>query len=121
MSSVWKYFDRDGKDKARCRQCPKQLGCRGSSTSALLNHLRSVHKIDATTKTDHNVNEEAGGSVKPVENCAMLKYVSRKETIGEIFSRCVAEDGLSVSVLKKSGVVQAYLQSKQFKMPAYFL
>lgn len=118
MSCVWSYFDRDGKEKARCRKCPKLLSCKGSSTSALLNHIRNVHNINVSSNSNNNEGEEADRSATKNESFPLLRYVSQKESIGEIFARCVAEDGLSVRALKRSKVVLAYLHSKNLNMPA---
>ena len=45
-SEVWNYFKRNDKNRdfAFCKQCNKQLGRKGSSTTPLLNHLK-LHKI----------------------------------------------------------------------------
>ncbi|XP_055696574.1 uncharacterized protein LOC129797759 isoform X2 [Lutzomyia longipalpis] len=44
-SSVWKYFIRDTRDSASCRLCKKELKCKGSSTTGLRRHLKSIHKF----------------------------------------------------------------------------
>lgn len=45
--SSLELFKRSGKDKsvAFCNLCCKQLGCKGSSTTPLLNHLK-IHNIN---------------------------------------------------------------------------
>ena len=49
-SEVWNYFKRNDKNRdfAFCKQCNKQLECKGSSTTPLLNHLK-LHKIYLNT------------------------------------------------------------------------
>lgn len=118
MSSVWKYFDRMGKDQARCRKCPKMLSCKGSSTSSLLNHIRNIHNIDIPSKLHCDDEGAIPSSSKIHVNNPLTKYVSKNESIGEIFARCVAEDGISVRALRKSRVVLAYLQARNYNMPA---
>ena len=44
-SEAWKYFDdkKTASNEATCKSCGKKIGCRGSTTSALINHLK-IHK-----------------------------------------------------------------------------
>ena len=69
-SEVWNHFKRNKKknrDIAFCKHCSKQLGCKGSSTTPLLNHLK-VHKIyiyssnlSASTKNSFEISCEQNG------------------------------------------------------------
>ncbi|XP_046801271.1 uncharacterized protein LOC124418588 [Lucilia cuprina] len=116
-SEVWQYFERFGKDKAKCTKCPKILSCVGSSTSSLHNHARCVHKIITTPKVKQGTADETASGSATAKN-SLLKYATKNETLGEIFARCVAEDGMSVRAVKRSRVVLSYLHSKNFSMPS---
>ena len=111
-SEVWSHFKRIENSKAICKKCPKILSCKGSSTSSLINHLRGVHKINLTKRSRNPDCEEATTSGKNIQT-----FNTKKETIGEIFARCAAEDGMSIRSIKNSRVVKFYLNSKKFQMP----
>ena len=47
---------------------------------------------------------------------ALIKFL-KTETLDEILSRCVAEDGFSMNSLVKSRAIQGYIRSKGLTMP----
>ena len=57
-SDVWDNFKKVGPDKACCNHCNKMLSCKGSSTSSLHNHLKTVHKIIMDKKTETILKED---------------------------------------------------------------
>ncbi|XP_059610086.1 uncharacterized protein LOC132257261 [Phlebotomus argentipes] len=44
-SFVWKHFSRDSRESATCKFCKKELKCKGSSTTGLRRHLKSIHNF----------------------------------------------------------------------------
>lgn len=119
MSTVWKYFKKDEKEthKARCLKCPKMLSCRGPSTSSLLAHLRNVHKIEIVTRGAIDEFQENQPSTSNTSVLPFKPVMKVSSDIGEIYSRCVAEDGMSVRAVKHSKILSDYLKSKGVKMP----
>lgn len=132
MSAVWNYFKRSEKNKyvAFCNLCSKQIGCKGSSTTPLLNHLK-IHEINlksplptppiniATTTSEQNKETDEGSTSKKFKNSNQpsIRQFIKTESLDEILSRCVAEDGYSMSSLLKSRAIKGYIQSKGLIMP----
>ena len=46
-SQIWKFFDQNKElpDKGICKTCENKIGCRGGTTSALVNHLKIHHEV----------------------------------------------------------------------------
>jgi len=126
-SEVWNYFKRNDKNRdfAFCKQCNKQLGCKGSSTTPLLNHLK-LHKIYlnssnlSTTTSSIELNSQQNEPIsKKKRQCVdngIIRFLETR-TLDEILSRCVAEDGFSMSSIVKSQAINGYVRSKGFDMP----
>jgi bisphosphoglycerate-dependent phosphoglycerate mutase len=51
-SAAWNYFSKETSDEAKCNTSNVVIKCKGSSTSALINHLITIHGIVIKTKTD---------------------------------------------------------------------
>ena len=68
-----------------------------------------------THKVKQGTADETGSST--VKN-SLLKYATKNETLGQMFARCVTEDGMSVRVAKRVHVVLSHLHSKNFSMPS---
>ena len=98
-SNVWKYFEKVKNGEAQCLLCPKKISCKGSSTSALIYHANKVHKKDVapTPKEKMETNVSTASTIKKF-------CTDTSETLGEIFAKCVAIDGMSIlkGVLKSS-------------------
>lgn len=120
MSAVWNYFTKDDKNSnsARCSKCPKILSCRGSSTSALINHLRSVHKITIETQST----KQSAENTPSTSNVSLIPFPrltsKNKSEINEILARCVAQDGMSVRAVQQSKIICDYLYMKGLQMPS---
>ena len=122
-SEVWNYFNRNEKNKdyAFCKQCSKQIGCKGSSTTPLLNHLK-LHKVQLNTSTTLKLSNEQNNpsSSKKIKytlaDNSITKFFKNK-TLDEILARCVAEDGFSMNSIVKSHAIKEYVKSKGFDMP----
>ena len=67
---IWKYFKRSRCGKlAQCSSCSKQLKCEGGSTKGLHIHLRTIHKIDLSKRTDtKETSAEVSNSEVPIPN-----------------------------------------------------
>lgn len=107
-SKVWEYFSESKKEKARCKKCETDIGCKGSSTSAMISHLKT-HKIFI-----HNDNSDDENSNRVQTN--LLRFV-KKVSLAEIISRCLAEDGFSFHGILKSKAIKGYVQEKGYLFP----
>lgn len=129
-SEVWNHFKRNEKSKdiAFCKHCSKQIGCKGSSTTPLLNHLK-IHKIyinssklSASTTNPSDIGYEqnepsTSKKFKSTDADNSIKKFIKTRTLEEILSRCVAEDGFSINSIVKSEAINGYVRSKGFDMP----
>lgn len=87
-SAAWNYFEKRNNAEAKCMKCGSVLNCKGSTTSALVNHLRLRHDINLSKQSDiHDnvdpeVDPEQGPSVTPkqkkTEQTSMQQFVKKK-------------------------------------------
>lgn len=84
-SFVWKHFVKsDSEDCAVCNKCRAKLKCKGWSTSGLIRHLQSKHKIEKPAKRsadDKIANQQAGPSNKRQHVQPTLNYLIKRETL----------------------------------------
>lgn len=105
MSFVWSYFNKiNGKEEAQCLKCVKTFNCKGSSTSALIKHLKNVHKI---SKSDEKGDKTPCGE-PPQKKLKQTMIITKtnKPSRSEIISKLVAEDGLTIAQVQKSSFIR---------------
>jgi hypothetical protein len=44
-SSYWRYYDKDGTEKAICRLCSKSINRKHQSTKGMRSHLKAKHPV----------------------------------------------------------------------------
>lgn len=104
MSDVLNYFKKVEKEKAHCIYCNKMLTYKGSNTSSLHNHMKTVHdKI--TEKKSSDVGPSSQTSTQP----CIIKFVKRT-SLEEIVSKLAALDGLSINCITNSPFIRGSLQ-----------
>ena len=111
MSDVWNYFKKVEKEKARCIYCNKMLTCKGSSTSSLHNHLKTVHD-----KVTEKKSSDAGPSSQTSTQPCILNFVKRT-SLEEIVSKLAALDGLSINCITNSSFIRESLQQRNYCLP----
>ena len=93
-SEVWNHFKRNERSReiASCMHCSKQLGCKGSSTTPLINHLKTHKILIVHNENASNPKKPSPKKIKTITENSILQYM-KLESRDEIISRCVAEDG----------------------------
>jgi hypothetical protein len=115
---VWIYFLRKEYNSpvATCNKCGKSIGCKGSTTSALINHLK-FHDISVNkTENDNGEDNQNYKNRKIDKQSSMMNFI-KKESLAEILSRVAAVDGMSINAITNSKAIKGYVESKGFKMP----
>lgn len=131
-SEVWKYFKKKGPEKAQCNRCPKELSCKGSSTSGLARHLTTVHGINIKYRSDEESSQAStsaslpatGTSTSPppekkapMKQTSLDQHIKMPNTIGEVVSKLAASDGISIRAITNSDVIRGYVTKDGLKMP----
>jgi len=120
-SNVWSYFSQKQHNSpvANCKKCGKTISCRGSTTSALINHLKSNDICINKKENDADCLIENENKKNKIEKPnTMLNFVKiKKESLEEILSRVAAVDGMSIYAITKSKAIKGYIESKGYKMP----
>lgn len=115
-SLIWQYFKREkvARQHAKCKQCGDELKCFGGSTSSLISHMRTKHKI-VVKKTEESKESNPNANKK----LKIMDYFERKrdETLPAILSRMVARDGLAFRVFITSIDLRMLLEFKGFAVP----
>ncbi|GLV44545.1 hypothetical protein CBL_12108 [Carabus blaptoides fortunei] len=118
-SAVWNYFERLERAQAKCLKCESKLCCKGSSTSALLNHLKLRHDIILNRVSNIDSESESMPSTskpKQIEQSGLLSFVKR-ESLASILARCATEDGFSIQSITRSVAIRGFVECRGFKMP----
>lgn len=117
VSFVWEYFDKKGKTECICKKCNKIIKRPGSNTTNMTNHLL-LHGINVNKRKSNDNNcENQNGSPKK-RKCDSIRNYYKRETLAEILSKCVAQDGFSVRSVTKSDAIKGYLKSRLYTMPS---
>lgn len=111
-SEVWNHFTKKNKDNAVCNICGHNIGCRGSSTTAMANHLSKKHSIPIKRTVENNPEKQISVEYRS----SLLKFL-KKVSLNAILSKCAAEDGLSIRQIKNSTAINEYVSFKGHKMP----
>ena len=83
-SQVWEYFTKirnSANNKAKCKKCGTEVNNSKGSTSALINHMRCVHKN--TCKRTHDSDSNASTSTSS-QHKTIVDFM-KKITLVEIF------------------------------------
>lgn len=130
MSEVWAYFEKlAGSESATCKQCGRNIKCKGSSTGGLIKHARGVHNLEiptaknpektvssSATATSSQSPAESSSAAKRLREGTILSFVKR-ESMQEIVSRMAALDGFTISGITKSQFIRESLAKRSFKLP----
>src|ERR1700690_3966984 len=112
-SQVWNYFTKVSTTSAKCNLCkpPKVsvIGCKGSSTGALITHLK-LHSIDI-----NQISLEDENPSRSVQT--NLNRFIKAETLPEILAKCAAKDGFSFNAILHSSTIRGYISFKGLSMP----
>ena len=101
-SNALKYFTRKNSDEAECMKCKKIIKCVGTTTG-LLSHLRSKHKIDDINKPN--------AATQP----SLSRFiVTKKRSMEEEISRLAALDGFSFNKIATSNFIQNSLRTNTY-------
>ena len=95
--------------KAVCSKCSKIIECKGSTTTALINHL----KIQGIIIEKSNMEEEVVPTKSKIESYTILKFVEQN-SLGAILSRCATKDWISVRAMKNYLIIRI-LKCQQVK------
>lgn len=112
ISGVWEYFEKtfSSSNDAKCKMCNSLIKCKGSSTSGLITHLKTIHKI-----VIKNIKEDKTTEV-PKKQIKLDEFIKR-ETLAELLSKCAAKDGMSLRMITKSDAIREFIQKRGFVMP----
>jgi hypothetical protein len=110
-SQAWDSFKKINSDQAKCTipGCDRIISCKGGSTTAMMNHLKT-HNIER--KSD----ETPANMVKSSTSQTVLNFV-RRESLNEILAKCAAKDGFSFRSIVKSEAIRGYVNSRNYVMP----
>ncbi len=115
-SFVWEHFSMEGPEKAVCMHCGSSLRCGGASTSSLIRHLSSQHKIVQVKKE-----EDSGGVKEPPKKkpkqLSITAAFQQKESLQEVVARLAAEDNISINVIATSKFIREALRERGFLVP----
>ena len=91
------------------------LSYKGSSTSNLRNHLKSVHKIDIENKSETFSKEDSGPSSFLKEKTNILNFMQvKRSSLQEILSKLAAMDGFSINSITKSTFIRVSSTTRIF-------
>ena len=121
LSDVWNYFKKDEScEKAICKYCSANIGCKGSSTSGLIRHLSAIHPEKAIKRKESEANLEAGPETSKISKIktqpTICNYVKR-QSMAEIVARLCSLDGFSISGICKSLFIRESLSARGFQLP----
>lgn len=108
-SEVWKIFQKETENLAKCTMCNAVLKCAGGNTSSLANHLRAKHKIDV------KINEEP--PEKKAKTTSSLFSFIKRESMAELLAKCAAYDGFSIHAMTHSSIIREFFTKRGYEMP----
>ena len=119
-SEVWNYFNKnENNNNANCLKCGDAIFCKGSSTTALINHLKrhdiNINKRSNSDQLPNSQLEQPSCSTKKIKN-NLLGYV-KFESLNEILAKCAAIDGFSINSIKHSSAINGFVLSRGYQMP----
>ncbi|CAF3926712.1 unnamed protein product, partial [Rotaria magnacalcarata] len=111
-SQVWKYFKQveiDGVLRAKCvyGSCTQTLSIPNWSTSSLIKHLRTVHKVDDLKKSS-NGRVATGRVIQKLPK-------ARKKRLDRLALEAIVHDGRSFNDFHRSGLKRFF----QYAIPGY--
>ena len=105
------------KDLAKCNNCAAHLSCKGGNTTGLINHLKLNNlSINAYARKNCEVDTEAPASNIFKSSASIISFFSKKESLNEILSKCVAKDGFSFNSIN-SETINGYVMRRHDNMP----
>lgn len=124
-SAVWEYFTKvsaanSANNKAKCKKCGTEVNNSKGSTSAMINHLRNIHKISCKRSHDDSVTNVASTSGN--ENSILQQKTSiidfmKKASLGEIVDELATKDGFSIRAITRSNFIRHAISEKGYKLP----
>ena len=109
-SKAWSYFEQSARgESAKCKICEKVIRSKKGTSSGLLNHLKSNHKIEfAPNKKEKTTDKETVESND--EN-------GQKKSIGQVIAELVACDGINFHQLARSKNIRSGLKKDGYELP----
>ena len=117
---IWKHFKRSLCGKlAQCNLCRKQLKCEGGSIKGLHIHLRRIHKIDLSKRTDtKKTSAEVSNSEVFISNAIRkLDIYMNDSSLSAVLARMTACDGLSFNIFTTSPDLRKSLTALGHSLP----
>jgi len=116
---VWEYFvkltsSNNVNNKAKCKKCGKEVNNVKGCTSAMNNHMRTVHKI--TFKRKNDLDLDSSPSERKLKHKTIGNFV-KTETLGEIVDELATKDGFSIRGITQSRFIRQSLLAKGYKFP----
>lgn len=124
--TIWDYYTRNGKDKAKCNNCKKILKAGGGSTSGLHAHLKSQHQVNLLKRAETDVStpissahQEDKSSEASSSRNTLAYYFKRTidDSLSAVISRMVAKDGFPFQKFCSSFDLRRLLKAKGYTVP----
>src|SRR5271156_2410848 len=119
-ATVWEYFTKitatnSTNNKAKCKKCGTEVNNSKGSTSAMINHMRNVHKISCkrTHDSDSDTNM-ASTSTSGNSKQKMIVDFMKKQTLGEIVDELATKDGFSIRGITRSNFIRQAISDKGY-------
>ena len=120
-STAWNYFTKDDTGlKAICNICKASIGCKGSSTSGLLRHLKNIHRelVPQKRKADEDMADQPSQRKKVKQQTLDRAFMSAKRSsLAEILARLAAEDGISIRAITRSKFIRNSISAQGYTPP----
>ena len=127
-SAVWEYFTKvsaanSADNKAKCKKCGTEVNnCKGS-TSAMINHMRNIHKISCKRSHEDSVTNVAStsgnGNLKLQQRTPSIVDFIKKPTLAEIIDELATKDGFSIRLITRSNLIRQAISEKGYKLQCY--
>ena len=113
---VWKYGKYDKvKERAKCNICEKEFVAKARSTTALIRHLKFVHKIEVNASIDTDSTTPKKRKMESMDMFVTGK--KKKASLNEVIARLCAHDLLSYKVISASITLRQAFKSDGYQLP----
>ena len=100
-SKVWTYFQvvKEDSNKANCNVCEATIGCKGGTTSGLINHLKTHSKeyqeySTTPTNSSKKTTKNASSTQPTINNFMPKSNVATQKLLDEAITNFLAESGV---------------------------
>jgi len=118
---VWKYFTKISdancsNNRAKCTKCGSDVNNSRGSTSAMVNHMRNIHKICCKRTYNSDTNVSSPGLIEKSLQKTISGFI-KKPSLGEIVEELATKDGFSIRGITRSNFIRQAISDKGFKLP----